>query len=76
MHRLNMIGDIVDLAYKKGIMEGRRQMEGMMIHASETGQPIEIHGKVWFVKSDMQNLRGIFHNLRSELCEGSRIDLL
>ena len=50
MNRLTEIGDIVNLAYEKGIMEGRRQMEEVMIHASETGRPIEIHGKIWFVE--------------------------
>lgn len=69
MNRLTEIGDIVNLAYEKGIMEGRRQMEEVMIHASETGRPIEIHGKVWFVKSDMQNLRRIFADLKSESCK-------
>ena len=66
MNRLNEIGKIVNRAYKKGISEGSKQMEEKLVCALETGHPIVINEQVWFVKSDLQNLKGIFIELESE----------
>lgn len=66
MNRLNEIEEIVNQAYRKGIIEGRKQMEEKIVYASKTGQAIEIKGQAWFVKSDLQNLRGIFTELESK----------
>ena len=35
-------------------------MEQKILKACEEGKPIEIDGRVYFVKSDIQNLREIF----------------
>ena len=69
MNRLNEIGEIVNQAYKKGVAEGRKQMEEKLVCASETGQPIVVNEQAWFVKSDLQNLRGIFAELENRSCE-------
>lgn len=66
MERFNETESLVKLVYEKGIEEGRKRMEEKMMYTSKTGQPIEINGRAWFVKSDMQNLRGIFANMKSE----------
>ena len=36
-----------------------------MLLANENGTPLEIAGRVWFVKSDMENLRDIFADLEA-----------
>ena len=72
MNRLNEIGEIVNRVYKKGVSEGRKQMEEKLVCASETGQPIVINEQAWFVKSDLQNLRGIFADLENGSCEIAR----
>ena len=35
-------------------------MEQKILKACEEGKPVEIDGRVYFVKSDIQNLREIF----------------
>lgn len=47
-------------AFKQGIVTGIKLMEQKILKACEEGKPIEIDGRVYFVKSDIQNLREIF----------------
>lgn len=49
--------------YRKGFAQGIKLMEQRMLLANEKGTPLEISGRVWFVKSDMENLRDIFADL-------------
>lgn len=49
-----------DDAFKQGIVTGIKLMEQKILKACEEGKPVEIEGKAYFVKSDIQNLREIF----------------
>lgn len=52
-----------DDAFKQGIVTGIKLMEQKILKACEEGKPIEIDGRVYFVKSDIQNLREIFDKM-------------
>lgn len=49
-----------DDAFEQGIVTGIKLMEQKILKACEEGKPVEIDGRVYFVKSDIQNLREIF----------------
>lgn len=53
-------------AYNSGVESGIKQMKDKMLLACETGTPIEIDGKAYFIKSDMQNLHDIFADLEAD----------
>ena len=52
-----------DDAFKQGIVTGIKLMEQKILMACEEGKPVEIDGRVYFVKSDIQNLREIFDKM-------------
>lgn len=41
-------------------------MEERLLLACENGNPIEINGRAYFIKSDIQNLRDIFEDLEAD----------
>ena len=57
-------------AFEQGIVTGIKLMEQKILMACEEGKPVEIDGKAYFVKSDIQNLRVIFAKME----EGTRND--
>lgn len=59
-----------DDAFEQGIVTGIKLMEQKILMACEEGKPVEIDGKAYFVKSDIQNLREIFAKME----EGTRND--
>lgn len=54
---------IAQAEYQRGVAYGIKLMERKMLLASESGGPIEIEGRAYFVKTDVQNLRGIFADI-------------
>lgn len=52
-----------DDAFKQGIVTGIKLMEQKILMACEEGKPVEIDGRVYFVKSDIQNLHEIFDKM-------------
>lgn len=52
-----------DDAFEQGIVTGIKLMEQKILKACEEGKPVEIDGKAYFVKSDIQNLREIFDKM-------------
>ena len=54
---------MLDTQYKKGIEIGIKLMQQRMLLACENGNPIELDGRAYFVKSDIQNLRDIIDDL-------------
>lgn len=60
--------EIYDRGYRDRIKHGLKLMEERLLLACEHGNPIEIGGRVYFIKSDIQNLRDIFEDLERE-CE-------
>ena len=54
---------MLDQAERRGIMQGIKIMEQRILLAFENGNPLNIEGKAFFVRSDIDNLRGIFADL-------------
>lgn len=55
--------EMLDNAERRGIMQGIKIMEQRILLAFENGDPLNIEGKAFFVRSDIDNLRGIFADL-------------
>lgn len=53
----------LDYQYRKGIQDGIKIMQQRILLACENGTPVNIEGKVFFVRSDLQNLRDIMDDL-------------
>lgn len=49
-----------------GIIKGIKIMEQRILLACETGNPINIEGKAYFISSDMDNLHRIFEDLEQD----------
>lgn len=54
---------MLEQAERRGIKQGIRIMQQRMLLACENGTPINIEGRSYFIKSDMENLRDIFADL-------------
>lgn len=55
--------------YNKGVLDGIKLMKQRMLLACENGTPIEIGGRAFFVRSDLQNLRDIMDDLEKSIQE-------
>lgn len=55
--------EMLEKEYQKGVLTGIRLMEERLLLACESGSPIDIGGRAYFVRSDMQNLRDIMDDL-------------
>lgn len=54
---------LLEKKYQEGVCQGVRLMKQRMLLACENGNPIEIEGRAYFVKSDIDNLRDVFADL-------------
>ena len=52
--------------YNKGVLDGIKLMKQRMLLACENGTPIEIDGRAYFVRSDLQNLRDLMDDLEKD----------
>lgn len=57
---------MLDHAEKKGIEQEIKIMQERILLACENGTPININGRAYFIKSDMQNLHDIFSDLETD----------
>ncbi|WP_313187905.1 hypothetical protein [Lacrimispora sp.] len=57
------LNTIVQSEYQRGVAYGIKLMEQKILHACEWGNSINIEGRAYFVKTDMENLRDIFLDL-------------
>ena len=51
--------DKMDEYYNRGIQPGLCMMKDKMLLACRRGTPIEIDGKVYYIRSDLDNLKEI-----------------
>ena len=51
--------------YNRGITVGMELMMEKLRMAAENGTPIEIDGRGWYLKSDIENLRDIFEDMEN-----------
>lgn len=65
MVRINekQMQQVLNIQYRKGVEDGIRIMKQRMLLACENGTPIEIGGRAYFVRSDLQNLRDLMDDL-------------
>ena len=49
--------------YNRGITVGMELMMEKLRIAADNGTPIEIDGRAWYLKSDIENLRDIFEDM-------------
>lgn len=54
---------MLEQAERSGIEQGIKLMQNRMLLACENGTPINIEGRAYFIKSDIQNLHDIFSDL-------------
>lgn len=57
---------MLEQAEKRGIEQGIKLMQQWMLLACENGTPINIEGRAFFIRSDIQNLRDIFSDLEAD----------
>lgn len=56
---------LLERKYQEGVCAGVKLMKQRMLLACENGNPIEIEGRAFFVKSDIDNLRDIIADLET-----------
>ena len=52
----------VEAEYRRGVNRGIELMKRKIVLSCETGNPIEIDDKVYFILSDLENLREIMED--------------
>lgn len=57
---------LLEREYQEGVCAGVKLMKQRMLLACENGNPIEIEGRAFFIKSDIDNLRDIFADLEAD----------
>lgn len=57
---------MLEQAEKRGIEQGIKLMQQWMLLACENGTPINIEGRAFFIRSDIQNLHDIFADLETD----------
>lgn len=57
---------IAETKYKEGVIHGVKLMEQRIVAACESGNPVEVMDKAYFIRSDIQNLRTVFDDLEKE----------
>lgn len=62
----SQLQQLLEAEYKKGVQHGAKIMQQRMLLACENGTPIDIDGRVYFVHSDLQNLRHIISDIGRE----------
>ena len=58
---------MLEQAERRGIEQGIKLMQNRMLLACENGTPINIEGRAYFSKSDIQNLHDIFSDLEADI---------
>lgn len=51
--------------FKMGVVVGINIMKEKLLLAAESGKPIELNGRAWYLKSDIENLRDIFKDIEN-----------
>lgn len=65
MENRERMEQMMEEQYNKGITVGMELMMEKLRMAAENGTPIEIDGRAWYLKSDIENLRDIFEDMEN-----------
>ena len=57
---------LLEEKYREGIAVGVELMKQKMLSACENGRPVEISGRAFFVRSDLQHLHDVFAELEKD----------
>lgn len=57
---------VIDWVYKQGLADGRRQMEIDLLLAAEKKTAVELGGRAYYIRSDLDNLQDIFAALETD----------
>lgn len=57
---------LLEKEYQKGVLAGIRLMEERLMLAHANGTGVEIKGRMWYLKSDLENLRDVMDKFGSE----------
>lgn len=57
---------LLEQAEKRGMEQGIKIMQQRMLLACENGTPINIEGRAYFIKNDMENLKDIFADIEAD----------
>lgn len=57
---------LLEKKYQEGVCAGVKLMKERMLLACENGNPVNIEGRAFFIKSDIDNLRDIFADLEAD----------
>lgn len=57
---------VIDWVYKQGLADGRRQMELDLLLAAEKKTAVELGGRAYYIRSDLDNLQDTFAALEGE----------
>lgn len=57
---------LLDSEFQRGRDYGINLMVQKLLHAYENGNPVVLENRVFFIKSDIENLRDIFADLERE----------
>lgn len=57
---------MLEQAERRGMEQGIRIMQQRMLLSCGNGNPIDINGRAYFVRSDMDNLHDIFADLEDD----------
>ncbi|MCB6288592.1 hypothetical protein [[Clostridium] scindens] len=60
------LGKLLEKKYQEGIAVGVELMEQKMLSACENGSPVEILGRAFYVRSDLQHLHDVFAELEKD----------
>ena len=53
--------------YQRGIEQGIETMKQKLLHAYENGNPVVLDKRAYFIKSDIDNLRGTFEGIERDI---------
>lgn len=62
----SQLQQLLEAEYQKGVQHGAKIMQQRMLLACENGTPLDIDGRAYFVRSDLQNLREIISDIGRE----------
>lgn len=58
---------LLENEFRKGFAQGVKLMEQRLLLANGNGTPLEVSGRAWFIKSDVENLQCIFDDLEKDI---------
>ena len=57
---------LLEKKYQEGVCQGVKLMKERMLSACENGSPVELLGRAYYVRSDLQHLHDVFAELEKD----------